>query len=153
MSCTYCTCTYTMYMHTHTQCHTHTMYTTSHACLIGMCWVAISMIWICASVIKYLIARVARDLWRHKPPLSSGSALGLGRFTATNINPWHPCYNYYLVACMYTFDRLAAIVLLICRNEMHSARVSSPVYTFSRCCTCCQSMQGESRLKNFSNTQ
>ena len=34
------------------------------------------------------------DLWRHKQILSSGYALGLGRFTA--INPWHLRYNYYL---------------------------------------------------------
>ena len=34
------------------------------------------------------------DLWQRKPTLSSGYALGLGRFTA--INPWLPCYNYYV---------------------------------------------------------
>ena len=34
------------------------------------------------------------DLWQRKPTLSSGYALGLGRFTA--INPWLPCYNYYI---------------------------------------------------------
>ena len=33
-----------------------------------------------------VIARVARDLWQRKQTLSSGSALGLGSFTA--INPW-----------------------------------------------------------------
>ena len=33
------------------------------------------------------VTRVARDLWRCKPPLSSsGYALGLGQFAA--INPW-----------------------------------------------------------------
>ena len=31
-----------------------------------------------------VIARVARDLWQRKPTLSSGYALGLGRFTAIN---------------------------------------------------------------------
>ena len=41
-----------------------------------------------------VIARVARDLWQRKQTLSSGCALGLGSFTA--INPWHPCYNYYI---------------------------------------------------------
>ena len=41
-----------------------------------------------------VIARVARDLWQCKQTLSSGFALGLGSFTA--INPWHPCYNYYI---------------------------------------------------------
>ena len=37
---------------------------------------------------------VARDLWQRKPTLSSGIALGLGRFTA--INPWRPGSNYYI---------------------------------------------------------
>ena len=40
------------------------------------------------------IAQVARDLWQCKQTLSSGFALGLSSFTA--INPWHPCYNYYI---------------------------------------------------------
>ena len=31
-----------------------------------------------------VIARVAMDLWQRKPTLSSGYALGLGRFTAIN---------------------------------------------------------------------
>ena len=42
-----------------------------------------------------VIARVAMDLWQRKPTLSSGYALGLGLFTA--INPWLPCYNYYIL--------------------------------------------------------
>ena len=46
--------------------------------------------------ISIMIARVAMDLWQRKPTLSSGYALGLGRFTA--INPWLPCYNYYIDA-------------------------------------------------------
>ena len=37
---------------------------------------------------------VAMDLWRRKPTLSSGYALGLGRFTA--INPCQLGYNYYI---------------------------------------------------------
>ena len=44
-----------------------------------------------------VIAWVARDLWQCKQTLSSGFALGLGSFTATN--PWHPCYNYYIMYC------------------------------------------------------
>ena len=41
-----------------------------------------------------VIAWVARDLWQRKQTLSSGCALGFSSFTA--INPWHPCYNYYI---------------------------------------------------------
>ena len=36
-----------------------------------------------------LVAQLPWDLWRHKPTLSSGYALGLGRFTAINTCQLH----------------------------------------------------------------
>ena len=41
-----------------------------------------------------VIARVARDLWQRKPPLSSGYALGLGSVYCHK--SLAPCYNYNL---------------------------------------------------------
>ena len=53
-----------------------------------------------------VIARVARDLWQRKQTLSSGSALGLGSFTA--INPWPRAititYMYWVVFILEVFS-------------------------------------------------
>ena len=41
---------------------------------------------------------VARDLWQHKPPLSSGYALGLGSVYCHK--SLAPCYNYNIFSAL-----------------------------------------------------
>ena len=47
-----------------------------------------------------VLARVARDLWQHKPSLSSGYTLGLGSLYSHK--SLAPCYNYNITAGMHT---------------------------------------------------
>ena len=46
-----------------------------------------------------VIARVVRDLWQRKQTLSSGFALGLGSFTATNPWPRAITITYDILLC------------------------------------------------------
>ena len=61
-------------------------------------------------------------LWQRKPSLSSGFALGLGRFTA--INPCQPGYNYYV----YRQMRCVGIIVIHYINKLVIAYIGSVVY-------------------------
>ena len=57
-------------------------------------------------VAKYIsYSLVAKELWRRKQTSPSGSALGIGSFTA--IIPWHPVNNYNLMPGYNSADTMA----------------------------------------------